>query len=57
MTPDPLTYTPDMGEIEFDEPTDVIIAGKLRKDIVWLYPSIVHAYEVADRTSKGGYGT
>jgi len=52
-----LTYTPDMGTIEFDEPTDVIIAGRLRRDIVWLYPGIVHAYEVADRTSKGGYNT
>jgi len=53
----PLTYTSDMGTIEFDEPTDVIIAGRLRRNIVWLYPGIVHAYEVADRTSKGGYNT
>jgi len=56
MTPDPLTYTPDQGEIEFDQPTDVIIAGKVRKGIVWLYPGIVAAYELADRTSKLGYG-
>ena len=55
--PNPLTYTPDQGEIEFDQPTDVIIAGKVRKSIVWLYPGIVAAYELADRTSKMGYGT
>jgi hypothetical protein len=55
--PDPLTYTSDQGEIEFDQPTDVIIAGKVRKRIVWLYPGIVKGYELADRTLKLGYGT
>jgi hypothetical protein len=52
-----MAYTADMGEIELPGPTDVLIAGRVRRGLVWLRPELVNIYEDADRTSRNGYGT
>jgi len=52
-----MTYTADMGEIELPRPTDVLIAGHVRRGLVWLRPELVKLYGDADRTSRNGYGT
>ena len=52
-----MAYTADMGEIELERPTDVLIAGHVRRGLVWLRPELVKLYGDADRTSRNGYGT
>jgi len=52
-----MTYTADMGEILLDRQTSVMIAGRVRRNLVWLRPDLVRIYESADRTCPNGYGT
>jgi hypothetical protein len=51
-----LEYTADMGEIHFDHAQDVLIAGKIRRNLTWLRPDMIEMYQQADRTSKDGFG-
>lgn len=52
-----ITYTADMGEIHLERRTSVMIAGRVRLNIVWLYPGLVRHYEFADLSCPNGYGT
>ena len=51
-----LEYTADMGELHFDHAQDVIIAGKIRRNLAWVRPDMIEMYQQADRTTKDGYG-
>jgi hypothetical protein len=50
-----LEYTADMGELHFDHAQDVIIAGKIRRNLTWVRPDMIEMYERADRTTKDGF--
>jgi hypothetical protein len=47
----------DRQNLTLDRPTDVLIAGHVRRGLVWLRPGRVEIYEHADRTSPKGFGT
>jgi hypothetical protein len=42
-------YTEDMGVITLEYSEDVIIAGKVRKNLTWLRPDLIGIYENEDR--------
>jgi hypothetical protein len=50
-----LEYTADMGELHFDHAQDVIIAGKIRRNLAWVRPDMIEMYQRADRTTKDGF--
>jgi len=45
-------YTEDMGVITLEYSEDVIIAGKVRKNLTWLRPDLIGIYENEDRISE-----
>ncbi len=45
-------YTADMGVIRLDYSEDVIIAGKVRKNLTWLRPDLIGIYEYKDSIDK-----
>ena len=51
-----MEYTADMGELHFDHARDVIIAGKIRRNLAWVRPDMIEMYQRADRTTKDGFG-
>ena len=45
-------YTADMGVITLEYCEDVIIAGKVRKNLTWLRPDLIGIYENKDRIAE-----